>query len=91
MSFGRVSKIQVRSFQKRNLFGTVGDASLLTVPFANLMVDARNRTYPIPIPWLESISEPVPMLESIPIPELAPDPILKLTLNLESYPEPELA
>ena len=35
-----------------------------------LVVGARNRTYPIPIPCSESISEPIPILESIPIPEL---------------------
>ena len=51
---------------------------------------ARNQTYPIPIPCLEPIPEPNPMLESIlisesipkPIPELMTEPIPEFTPEL---------
>ena len=56
-----------------------------------LVVGARNRTCPIPIPRLESIPEPFPMLESIPepIPELNPEPIPGSAPESESSPESE--
>ena len=47
-----------------------------------VVVGARNRTYPIPIPCSESIPEPIPMLESIPTPESIPDPIPELVQEL---------
>ena len=40
-----------------------------------VVAGARNRTYPIPIPCLESIPKPIPLLESIPIPKSTPEPI----------------
>ena len=46
---------------------------------------AWNRTYPFPIPRSESIPEPIPMLESISIPESIPEPIPELVA--EPIPE----
>ena len=43
------------------------------------MVAARNRNYPILIPCLESIPEPVAMLKSIPITEPTSEQVQKLT------------
>ena len=60
-----------------------------TVPYL-VVVEARNRTYPIPIPCSEPIPERIPMLESIPIPESIPEPIPELVPEPipEFVPEP---
>ena len=60
----------------------------------SVVVGARNRTYPIPIPCSELVPEPIPeqipMLESIPIPESIPEPIPETISEPIPEPIPEL-
>ena len=55
-----------------------------------LVVGARNRTYSIPIPFLESISEPIPESESATQSELVPESELTWETQLVQVTESEM-